>query len=109
LDRATAELTEARRLRGEGFFSSIAKIKAGGLWGSLSPKTRALLEGTFSPACARPERWKNDPVSWPRHPMWAERLLWVSGGGPALAQERQLHPSKPAIRGLNRSSLQCQF
>ena len=47
MDRATAELTEARRLRGEGFFSSIAKIKAGGLWGSLSPKTRALLEGTF--------------------------------------------------------------
>ena len=47
LDRAAAELAEARRLRGEGSFSSIAKMKAGGSWGSLSPKTRALVEATY--------------------------------------------------------------
>jgi tetratricopeptide (TPR) repeat protein len=47
LDRADAELAEARTLRGEGSFSSIAKMKAGGLWGSLSPKTRALYEATY--------------------------------------------------------------
>ncbi len=35
--------------------------------------------------------------------------LWVSGGGVVLAQKRQLHPSKPKIRGLNRSSLRCQL
>jgi len=46
LDRAATELAEARRLRGEGSFSSIAKFKAGGLWRSLSPKTRALFEAT---------------------------------------------------------------
>jgi tetratricopeptide (TPR) repeat protein len=46
LDRAATELTEARKLRGKGSFSSIAKIKAGGLWGSMSPKTRALFEAT---------------------------------------------------------------
>jgi hypothetical protein len=47
LDHAAAELVEARRLRGEGSFSSIAKLKAGGLWRSLSPKTRALFEATY--------------------------------------------------------------
>jgi len=47
LDHAAAELVEARRLRGEGSFSSIAKLKAGGLWRSLSPKTRALFETTY--------------------------------------------------------------
>jgi adenylate cyclase len=46
LERAAAELAEARRLRGEGSFSSIAKMKAGGLWKSLSPKTRVLIEAT---------------------------------------------------------------
>jgi tetratricopeptide (TPR) repeat protein len=46
LDRAATELAEARRLRGGGAFSSIAKIKASGLWRSLSPKTRALFEAT---------------------------------------------------------------
>ena len=45
--RAAAELAEARRLRGEGSFSSIAKMKVGGWWGSLSPKTRALFEATY--------------------------------------------------------------
>jgi len=47
LDRAAAELAEARKLRGEGSFSSIAKMKAGGLWESLSPKTRALFEAAY--------------------------------------------------------------
>ena len=48
LDRAAAELSEARRLRGgEGFFRSILSLKAGGLWKSVSPKTRALVETTF--------------------------------------------------------------
>ena len=47
LDRAAAELAEARRLRGEGSFSSIAKMKAGGSWGSLSPKVRDLFEATY--------------------------------------------------------------
>jgi adenylate cyclase len=43
-ERAAAELAKARRLRGEGSFSSIAKMKVGGQWG---PKTRALLEATY--------------------------------------------------------------
>jgi TolB-like protein/class 3 adenylate cyclase/Tfp pilus assembly protein PilF len=47
LSRAAAELAEARRLRGERSFSSIAKMKTGGLWDSLSPKTRALYEATY--------------------------------------------------------------
>jgi len=46
LERAVAELAEARRLVGEGSFSSIAKITAGGPR-SLSPKTRALAEATY--------------------------------------------------------------
>jgi TolB-like protein/DNA-binding winged helix-turn-helix (wHTH) protein/Tfp pilus assembly protein PilF len=45
-ERAAAELAEARRLRGEGSYSSIARLKAGG-WSSLPPKTRALLEATY--------------------------------------------------------------
>jgi tetratricopeptide (TPR) repeat protein len=47
LNHAAAALAEARRLRGEGSFSSIAKMKAGGLWGSLSRKTRALYDATY--------------------------------------------------------------
>jgi len=46
LDRAATELAEARRLRGEGSFSSIAKMKRR-VWRSLSPKTRALYEATY--------------------------------------------------------------
>jgi predicted Zn-dependent protease len=46
LERAATELAEARRLIGEGSFSSIAKIQASGSWKSLSPKTRALFEAT---------------------------------------------------------------
>ena len=47
LDRAATELAEARRLRGKGSFSSTAKMKAGGFWESLSPKTSALFETTY--------------------------------------------------------------
>ena len=47
LERAATELVEARRLSGEGSFSSIAKMKGGGLWRSLSPKVRALTEATY--------------------------------------------------------------
>jgi hypothetical protein len=41
-ERAAAELAEARRLNGEDLYSSIAQLKAGGVWGS--PKAQALLE-----------------------------------------------------------------
>ena len=44
-ERAAAELAEARKLRGEGSFSSIAKIKAG--VPRLSPNIRALAEATY--------------------------------------------------------------
>ena len=48
LNRAAVELAEARRLRGgEGFFRSILSLKAGGLWESFSPNSRALTETTF--------------------------------------------------------------
>jgi hypothetical protein len=43
--RAAAELAEARRLVGGDFFSSIARLKAGGRWGV--PKIRALYEATY--------------------------------------------------------------
>jgi hypothetical protein len=46
LDRAAA-LSAARRLRGEGSFSSIAEMKPSGWWRSLSPRTRALFEATY--------------------------------------------------------------
>jgi len=46
LDRAGNELTDARRLRGEGSFLTIAKMKPG-VWSSISPKTRALYEATY--------------------------------------------------------------
>ena len=44
-DRAAAKLTEARRLLGEGSFSSMAQIKAHGYWGA--PKIHALFEATY--------------------------------------------------------------
>jgi hypothetical protein len=45
VERATNELTEARRLLGEGSFSSISGMKAGGWWGVR--KIRALFEATY--------------------------------------------------------------
>jgi hypothetical protein len=47
MDRAVTELAEARRLRGKGSFSSIAKMKAGGFWESLPLKTRSFWDATF--------------------------------------------------------------
>jgi adenylate cyclase len=44
-ERAAAELAEARGLRGEGSFSSIARMRTTGYWGV--PKTRALFEATY--------------------------------------------------------------
>jgi len=44
-ERAAAELAEARKLRGEGSYSSIARPKASGQFGV--PKTRALFEATY--------------------------------------------------------------
>jgi predicted Zn-dependent protease len=44
-ERAAAELVEARRLAGEGSFSSLARLKAAQPWGV--PKIRALFEATL--------------------------------------------------------------
>ena len=44
-ERAAAELAEARRLRGEGSYASIARMAATGYWGV--PKVRALFEATY--------------------------------------------------------------
>jgi tetratricopeptide (TPR) repeat protein len=43
--RAATELAEARRLSGEGSYSSIARLRTRGYWGI--PKIRALYEATF--------------------------------------------------------------
>ena len=45
IERAAAELAEARRLAGDDRYSSIARLRAGGHGGS--PKTRALWEATY--------------------------------------------------------------
>jgi TolB-like protein/class 3 adenylate cyclase/Tfp pilus assembly protein PilF len=45
-ERAAAELAEARRLAGEGSYSSIAKMLAARSW--FAPKTRALYEATYA-------------------------------------------------------------
>jgi TolB-like protein/Tfp pilus assembly protein PilF len=47
LDRAAAELAQARRLHSEGSSPSLAMMKAGGWWRSLSPQTSALWETTY--------------------------------------------------------------
>jgi hypothetical protein len=46
-ERAAAELAEARRLRGEGIFSSVSRLRDSGYWGV--PKVRALFEATYFP------------------------------------------------------------
>jgi TolB-like protein/DNA-binding winged helix-turn-helix (wHTH) protein len=46
--RAAAELAEARRLWGGDAWPSVAKMKTGRWWRSMSPKTRALHETTFA-------------------------------------------------------------
>jgi hypothetical protein len=45
VDRAAAELAEARKLSGDDRYSSIARLKAAGYWGV--PKVRALFETTY--------------------------------------------------------------
>jgi adenylate cyclase len=47
IERADAELTEARKLNGGDVFSSIARLRTshGGWWGA--PKTRVLYEATY--------------------------------------------------------------
>ena len=47
-ERAAAELAEARRLAGEGSYSSIAKMRAGAWWATSSPKIRGLLGATYA-------------------------------------------------------------
>ena len=44
-ERAAAELAEARKLRGERSYASIARIAARAYWGV--PKIRALFEATY--------------------------------------------------------------
>jgi adenylate cyclase len=44
-ERAATELVEARRLRGEGSYASIARMATTGYWGV--PKIRALFESTY--------------------------------------------------------------
>ena len=46
-ERAAAELAEARRLLGQGSYSSIAKMRGGAYWAASSPKIRELLEATY--------------------------------------------------------------
>ena len=50
-ERATAELSEARRLSRDDRYSSIARLRAAGLGGGANywgvPKIRALFEATF--------------------------------------------------------------
>ena len=46
-ERAAAELAEARRLLGQGSYSSIAKMRAGAYWAASSPKIRGLVEATY--------------------------------------------------------------
>ncbi len=43
-ERAAAELAEARRLSGDDRYSSIARLKAGGVFGMAVPKVRALFD-----------------------------------------------------------------
>jgi adenylate cyclase len=45
IERASAELAEARRLAGDDRYSSIARLRASGCCGS--PKTQALYEATY--------------------------------------------------------------
>jgi tetratricopeptide (TPR) repeat protein len=47
-EHAAAELAEARRLAGEGSYSSIAKMRAGAWWATSSPKIRGLLGATYA-------------------------------------------------------------
>jgi hypothetical protein len=60
IERATAELAEARRLAVDGRFSSMARLKAfpGPWWGRRTPAHCS--NPPISPGCARPECRRND-------------------------------------------------
>jgi hypothetical protein len=45
VDRAVAEIAEARRLSGDDRDSSVARLRAAGYWGV--PKVRALFAATY--------------------------------------------------------------
>jgi tetratricopeptide (TPR) repeat protein len=47
VERATAELAEARRLSGDDRLSSIARLRALGVYGAVAPRIQALFETTF--------------------------------------------------------------
>jgi adenylate cyclase len=46
-ERATAELAEARRLSGDDRFSSLARLRALGVYGAVVPEIQALFEATY--------------------------------------------------------------
>ena len=65
--RAAVELAEARRLSGDGRYSSIAALKAAGTFGV--PKVRALFEATHFAGLRKagmPEELWPQPADWPR-------------------------------------------
>jgi hypothetical protein len=47
IGRAVVELAEARRLSNDGRFSSIASLRAVGVFGGLETQIRALMEATY--------------------------------------------------------------
>src|SRR5712671_7782088 len=68
----------------------------------LSPLNHAI---TAERCLASPLGFQTSPIAPVGGPKCQE---WVNCGGPASAQERQAHPSKPTIRALEKSSLPCQ-
>jgi len=58
--RAAAELAEARRLAGEGSYSSIAKMRAGTYWPRRRRRSAGCLKPPISPDCARPACPRSD-------------------------------------------------
>jgi adenylate cyclase len=61
IERAIAELTEARRLSSDNRYASIARLKGIGNFGV--PKIRALYEATYFAACARPGCPRSEAVA----------------------------------------------
>ena len=74
IERAAAELAEARRVAGDDRYSSIARMRAGGCSGRRKPAPCSTLP--CSPACARPACRRNDPTRLTRRPT----LKWNSYG-----------------------------
>jgi len=46
-ERAAAELTEARKLSSDDRYSSLARQRASGFYGTAAPKIQALYEATY--------------------------------------------------------------